>query len=148
MRDQVKQKEAQIGSDNRLESDRIAKREVAAYAAVPAHTVLHEDYKLPEHETLRKVLKLDPEEHDTQMDEMLKIIQEHGIRNALSVAAKMKNPHLEDDLHRLLVRYIAEGLPDKGMKPPEKIRHGLATVLFEIHPQAYGEGKQEERQQN
>ncbi|MBI5470597.1 type IV secretory system conjugative DNA transfer family protein [Candidatus Kaiserbacteria bacterium] len=148
LREQVKQKENELGAENKLESDRIARREVAAYAATPAHTVLHQDYKLPEHETLRKVLKLDPEEHDTQMDEMLKIIQEHGIRNALSVAAKMKNPHLEDDLHRMLVRYIAEGLPDKGMKPPEKIRHGLATVLFEIHPQAYGEGKQEERQQN
>lgn len=147
LRQQVKEKEAQLEvGESQLEKDRIAKREVAAYAATPAHQVLHDDYKMPEHETLRKVLKLEPEAHDTQIDELLKVVQTHGIRNALSVAARMKNPHLEDDLHRMLVAYIAEGLPDKGMKPPEKVRHGLELVLFEIFPQAFGEGKQDQQQ--
>ena len=149
LREQVKEKEQQLeAGQNRGESDRIAKREIAAYAQTPAHAVLHDDYKMAEHETLRHVLKLEPEAHDKQMDELLRIIQEHGIRNALSVVARVKNPHLEDDLHRVLVRYIAEGLPDRGMKPPEKVRYGLSMVLFEINPQAHGEGTKEQQGQH
>ena len=96
--------------------------------------MLHEANVLSEHETLRHVLNLEPEEHDTQMDGLLKIVAEHGIRNTLSVVARMKNPHLEDDLHRMLVRYIAEGLPEKGIAPPEKVKRALHMVLFEIQP--------------
>ena len=146
LREKVKEKTGELETaENRIEKDRIAKREIAAYGALPAHTVLHEAAIMPEHDTIRHALNLEPEEHDTQMDGLLKIVAEHGIRNTLSVVARMKNPHLEDDLHRMLVRYIAEGLPEKGIAPPEKVKRALHMVLFEIQPQAYG-GKDKEQQ--
>jgi hypothetical protein len=148
LRQQVKDKEAQLETQGQLDRDRIAKREVAEYAATPAQHVLHQDYKVDEHEVLRHVLKLEPEPHDAQIEGLLKIVQSQGIRNALSVATRMKNAHIEDDLHRMLVAYIAEGLPDVGTKPSEKVRYGLEMVLFEIFPQAYGEGKQDQQQQH
>ncbi len=145
LREQVKEKEAEMETaPNRFESDRIAKREVAAYGEVPATTVLHEVYVMPEHETIRHMLKLEPETHDTQMDELLKIVSERGIRNALAVCAKLRNPHLEDDFHRTLVAYIAEGLPETGVKPPEKIRRALDLVLLTIDPQAFGEREKQD----
>ncbi len=147
LREQVRAKESQLELSGQMERDRIAKREVVQYAATPPKEVLHQDYKVDEHEVMRHVLKLDPEPHDTQIEGLLKIVQSNGIRNALSVAARMKNPHIEDDLHRMLVAYVAEGLPDVGMKPPEKVRYGLEMVLFEIFPQAFGEGKQDQRGQ-
>lgn len=138
LRERVKEKEHQLDVvGNRFESDRIAKREIQAYADIPASRILHEEYAIPEHETLNKVLKLDPEVHDVQVDGLLDVVRERGIRNALSVVARMKNPHLEDDLHRALIRYIAEGLPDKGIEPPEKVRRALGLVLLEIRPQVY-----------
>jgi len=140
LRARVNAHEEVVGSvENRFEHDRIAKREITHYAQIPSARVLHEAYVLPEHETLRQVLKLDPEAHDAQIDGLLRIVQEHGIRNALSVASRMKNPHLEDDLHRALVRYVAEGLPDKGLATPEKVRRALDLVLFEIQPQAHSD---------
>lgn len=149
LREQVKQKEQELEvQGNRFESDRIAKKEVALYAEKPPATVLHGAVVLPEHEIMRHVLKMEPEAHDEQVDGLLRLVQEHGIRNALSVVARMKNPHLEDDLHRALVRYIAEGLPEKGTHAPEKVRYGLSLVLFEIHPQAHGEGDQKEMAQH
>lgn len=147
LRERVREKERELEVPSRLESDRIAKREIIQYAAVPASQVLHHDYVMPEHEALRQVLKLEPESHDTQIDGLLDIVAAHGIRNALSVASRMKNSHLEDDLHRVLVRYVAEGLPDRGMRVPERIRKGLNMVLFEVHPQAHGEGEQGNTQQ-
>lgn len=141
LRERVAEKEREIGSpDTRLERDRLARREIRQYAEVPSARVLHEEYVMPEHETLRQVLNLDPEAHDKQIDGLLEIVREHGIRNALAVVSRMKNPHLEDDLHRALIRYIAEGLPDKGIAPPEKVRRALGQVLFEVQPQAHGEG--------
>ena len=148
LRQRVAEKEAEMETpDNRFEKDRIARREVATYAEMPAATVLHETVVMAEHDILKNVLKLEPETHDKQVDEILRIVQLSGIRNALSVAARMKNPHLEDDVHRALVRYIAEGLPDKGMGVPEKVRRALNMVLFEIQPQAFGEDTTRSRDQ-
>lgn len=140
LRERVREKEQELeAAPNRFESDRLAKREIAEYAQVPQATILHEEYAMPHHEAVRHMLKLEPETHDVQMDELLKIVAERGIRNALSVCHKMKNPHLEDDFHRTLVRYVAEGLPEKGAKTPEKIRRALDLVLFAVDPQAYSE---------
>ena len=143
-----KERELEVAAGNRFEQERIAKREVAEYALSPAPTILHEEVVMPEHDIIHHVLKLEPETHDTQIDELLKIVAMHGIRNALAVVARMKNQHLEDDLHRALVRYIAEGLPEKGMKPPEKVNRALHLVLFEIQPQAHSEGKHEAQEQH
>lgn len=149
LRERVREKEQELeAAPNRFESDRIAKREVAEYAQVPQATVLHEAYVMPEHETIRHKLRLEPEVHDVQMDELLKIVSERGIRNALAVCAKLKNPHLEDDFHRTLVAYIAEGLPQGGSPPPEKIRRALDLVLFMIDPQAHGEREKQDSSQH
>lgn len=148
LRERVAQKERELEVPaNKFESDRIAKKEIAAYGDVPAAKVLHETVVMPEHETVRHLLKLEPEAHDVQLDGLLEIVSQRGIRNALSVAARMKNPHLEDDFHRVLVRYVAEGLPQKGLPVPEKVKHALELVLFEIQPQAHGEGTKEDARQ-
>lgn len=146
LRARVAEKEKELEAVAQPDRERIARREVQEYSAVAPKEVLHEAVAMPEHEVLHHVLKLEPEEHDTQMDELLKLVAERGIRNALSVVAKMKNPHLEDDLHRVLVRYIAEGLPQKGLPTPERISRALHLVLFEIQPQAHGEGEDKAQQ--
>ena len=148
LRERVREKEQEMESaPNRFESDRIAKREVALYAETHPATILHETVVMPEHDVIHNVLKLEPEAHDVQMDELLKIVATRGVRNALSVVARLKNPHLEDDFHRILVRYIAEGLSQRGIPPPERVRRALDLALFTIDPQAHGErGKEESRQ--
>ncbi len=149
LRERVREKEAEMETPgNRFESDRIAKREVAVYGDTPAATILHETVVMAEHDILKNVLKLTPEPHDKQVDEVLRLVAERGVRNALSVASRMKNPHLEDDVHRALIRYIAEGLPDKGFGVPERMKRSLNMVLFEIQPQAHGEGDKQENQQH
>src|SRR3989338_7661438 len=83
LRERVREKEAEMETpDNRFEKDRIARREVATYAEMPAATVLHETVVMAEHDILKNVLKLEPETHDKQVDEILRIVQQSGIRNA------------------------------------------------------------------
>jgi hypothetical protein len=149
LRQRVKEKEHELEiAPNRFEHDRIAKREIVEYADVPAATILHETVRMPEHDIVHHVLRLEPETHDNQIDELLQMVSTHGIRNALSIVARLKNPHLEDDLHRALVQYVAEGLPDHGIPAPERVVRALNLVLFEIHPQAHGEGDHREMQQH
>lgn len=146
LRERIKQKEQELETGP-SETERIAQREVQEYGTTPVATILHETVVMPEHEAVRKALDLEPETHDAQIDELLTIVAERGIRNALSVVSRMKNPHLEDDLHRALVRYLAQGLPQKGLKPPEQVMQALKFVLFEIYPQANSEGSKESEQQ-
>lgn len=148
LRERVREKESELdASAGSVDSERIARREVAAYAETPAATILHETVVMPEHETIRHVLNLEPESHDKQLDALLDIVAQRGIKNALSVASRMKNPHLEDDFHRSLVRYIAEGMTDKGFGVPERIERALHLALFEVQPQAHGEGGKDEARQ-
>ncbi len=151
LRERIEEKEKELSlPENNFEQERIAKREIVRYADMSPTTVLHETVAMPEHDAMREALRLEPEEHDTQIDALLRIVAERGIRNALTVAAKMENPHIEDDLHRALVRYIAEGLPVGGNIVSRNLEssqtwRALNMTLYEVHPQ--GAFKREEDQQ-
>ncbi len=133
LRERIKQKEAEIGiKGDEFEQKRLAHREVRDYADVPAKKVLHETYAEPERSLLKTVLELEQEDHDTQVDELLRVLQERGIKNMLSVVDKMGSAHLEDDMHRALVQYIAKGLPLDGLSKSSETWRALNMVLYEI----------------
>ena len=46
------------------------------------------------------VLNLKPEAHDKKMEELLSILLERGIKNALDIVEKLDDPHIDDDFHR------------------------------------------------
>ena len=51
-------------------------------------------------------------------------MEEKGIKNALTVMEKLNDPHVTDDFHRYLVRYIAAGLARQGlMKKLRDFKH-------------------------
>ncbi|PIR86356.1 hypothetical protein COU13_01395 [Candidatus Kaiserbacteria bacterium CG10_big_fil_rev_8_21_14_0_10_43_70] len=136
LRERVKAKEEELDiRKNSFESSRIARREVIKYEETPAKDILHETTIIPDYDATRIALALEPEEHDSQVDELLKIISERGIKNALTVVEKMGNAHLEDDLHRALIRYIEEGFPVKGKYVSKETWKALHMTLFEIQPE-------------
>jgi hypothetical protein len=136
LRDRVREKERELDLEgSSFERTRLARREVKHYAEAKQEEHLHDRYVMPEHDVLRTALNLEVEEHDAQVSELLRIVEERGVKNALSVAARMKNPHLEDDLHRALIRYIAEGLPIKGVSEGDESWRALSMTLYEVHPQ-------------
>ena len=115
------------------------------YSTVSPSEVLHPDYALKDHESTEIVLKLSPETHDSQMEHLLSVLQEHGIRNAISVVEKMNNPHLYDDFHRLLVQFIASGYSVQGLKESDPLWQPLHMALFEVSlPEA---GEEEKKKQ-
>ena len=143
LRERIRMKERDLDNDSSsFESARIAKKEIAQYEAMPAGEILHETTAIPEHEATRIALSLEPDEHDAQIDRLLKIVSEQGIKNALTIVSKTGNEHLEDDLHRALIRYVAEGLPLEEKQVSKEIWKALHMTLFEVRP-AIKRGEQE-----
>jgi hypothetical protein len=121
-------------------------RQIYEYKKEEPEAVLEESYRLPEKETGEIVLKLSPEEHDNKMAELLGILQEKGIRNTLSIVAKMRDAHIEDDFHRFLVEYIKEGFNPAGIKEKSPLWKQLHMTLFEIAlPTQSADGKEKEK---
>jgi hypothetical protein len=129
----VEEKERELGlQENAFERERIVKRELQTYADTPPAAVLHESVVVPDHDAMRDALHLKKEEHDGQIDGLLKIVAEKGVRNALSVVSKMYNPHLEDDFHRVLIQYVKKNLPIRGIGEKSSLFHALRMTLFEV----------------
>src|SRR3989344_8217137 len=112
--------------------DAPARQLISEYAQEEPSRVLHARARMPERVIERVVLDLAPEAHDVKMAELLAIVQERGVRNALSVVAKLGEPHLEDDSHRFLVEYLKEGYPAKGLRERGPTWKALHKTLFEV----------------
>jgi len=133
LKERVRIKEDELETQKTdFERGRIAKREIVNYQDTPAEHVLHDTYKIPEVNIMQETLRLEPEEHDAQVDELLKMVKERGIRNTLSVVSKMGSAHLEDDIHRALIQYVANGFPTKNIKQGSDVWNALHKVLYEV----------------
>ncbi len=133
LREQISKKEMELRekkSDYNLEE--VVRGEIQKYKDVLPKDVLDETYALAKVDAESIILNLEPETHDKKMEELLGILNEKGIRNVLSILSNMKDPHLEDDFHRLLVQYIAKGYPAKGVDTLNEEFRGLGMTLFEV----------------
>lgn len=133
LRKRVEEKERELAESGvRHERNEVIGERLASYQAASAHEVLTPQHGMGEAEKDAIVLKLAPEEHDATMNELLGVLHEKGIRNALSVTEKMNDPHVADDFHRILVQYVAEGLPVIGLKESTPLFRQLHMTLYEI----------------
>lgn len=133
LREQVARREKEL-SMARIETtkERIAEETLKVYATIDPSEVLHSDHAITQEETKAIVLKLKPEQHDSKIEELLSILLEKGIKNALTVLAGFDNPHLADDFHRFLVQYLQSAGSIPGLKEGTPIAKALKMKLFEI----------------
>ncbi len=108
------------------------KEKVKQYAAAKPAEVLHPEYALSEKQAEAITLDLAPEAHDEQIEQLLGVMREKGIRNAMSVAEGMNNPHLLDDFHRVLIQFISSNYPIQGLKEKDPLWKPLHMTLFEV----------------
>jgi hypothetical protein len=125
--------------------DEVAREKIEQYTKVSEHEVLHPDFVMKDKEAEAIVLELSPEEHDLQVEELIAIMQEKGIKNALKVVEKMDNPHLLDDFHRFLIQYIASGYSIDDLREKDELWKPLHMTLFEVSlPEASEEDKKKQ----
>jgi hypothetical protein len=120
----------QLGQNS--DREKIAEQTLESYKVANAKEILHESAILPEHKVEQLVLELRPETHDRKMEELLGILLDKGIKNALEVIKRLDSPHLDDDFHRFLVQYLhaTHGIP--GLKEGMTPWNGVNMKLFEV----------------
>jgi len=112
--------------------DNAVKDVIMEYKEIPTEQALHKDNIVSQKEAGGIVLKLKPESHDKIMEELLGILMEKGIKNALSIVGSMDNPHIDDDFHRLLIQYLKTGEIVLGLKEGTPTYKALHMTLFEV----------------
>jgi hypothetical protein len=119
--------------------------ELETYKKNVPEDVLSKDYRLTHMHKEAIVLDLTPELHDEKMGELLGLLQEKGVLNALSIVEKMNNPHIEDDFHRFLVQYIKGGLSPESLPEKDPVVKSLHYTLYEV---SLPEAKKEDQEKN
>lgn len=109
-----------------------AKLVTTEYQNESTTNLLTDNYQALEAEIQALGLKLEPEEHDWKMAELVKIMRERGIKNALSVVDQLDSPHVEDDFHRFLIQYLKSGFQIADLKDREPLYRALRMTLYEI----------------
>ncbi len=128
----------------KYEREQIISDELSHYSKQNADRVLHESFKASPQEQWEIILELSPEQHDRKMEELLALMQEKGVLNAIQVARGFNNPHIDDDFHRFLVEFLKKGLPVVGLKESIPEIQALRRTLFEV---ALSETKSDKNEQ-
>ncbi len=77
-------------------------------------------------------LELRPDHNDKDMEELLGILNQKGLKAVLAELDKIDNPHIEDDFHRLLVQFKGGGHAIVGAEKDDPLVRALDFVLLEI----------------
>ncbi len=133
LREHIAKRESEMVKNN-IEATReqVAYGALKEYQSLPKENVLQPNIVMPKEERDAIVLRLSPETHDTTMEELLGIMLEKGIKNALSVVERLGNPHLDDDFHRFLVQYLVATGAVPDLKPTSSLGKALGMRLYEI----------------
>ncbi|MCX6731378.1 MAG: hypothetical protein NTX55_00050 [Candidatus Parcubacteria bacterium] len=94
-----------------LESPEAANEIIKEHTEKSPEKILTEEYRLAPEEIKKQAeriadLRTEEEPHQKQILELLRLAQEKGVLNAVSIAKKLNSPHLEDDFHAALIKYF------------------------------------------
>lgn len=126
-----KEKEA-LEAKRKTSPEELTKEVIDEYQEKSPKEVMKKRAVMKEEEVEAVVLRLKPEAHDDKMEELLAIVLEKGISNALSVVERLKSPHIDDDFHRFLVQYLASVKKIPGLKEGGPLDKTLKMKLFEV----------------
>ncbi len=85
------------------------RNEIIDYGNIQPEKLMAKGTIIPEMMRDEIVLELKPESHDSKMAELISLVMEKGISNALDIVRKLEDDHVNDDFHRFLVEYLRSG---------------------------------------
>jgi hypothetical protein len=133
LRAHIAEKEKALNEQgHEVSRETLAHNVIQEYRKYEPEDVMHKSAVLKDKEAENLVLRLHPETHDNKMEELLGVLLDKGISNAMSLVARMNNPHLDDDFHRFLVQYLYSTHKIPGLKEGTPLFKSLDMKLFEI----------------
>jgi hypothetical protein len=133
LREQVAAKERELASlRDPAPREVVVHERILHHKSAPAEATLAPEYRISDADARTLALNLDPDDTDETVDELRRIMEERGVKNALSVLEKFNSPHIEDDFHRFLVQYVASGMSVTGMSEKAPAWKALHMTLYEV----------------
>ncbi len=108
----------------------IGKQEIKQYISFTPKLVLDKSYQLSDEE-LRHSTELMAVSHDP-VEDIMQLVAEKGVRNALSVLESTQNSFVIDEVHRKLIEHIRGGAQIADLKEGLPTWHLLHMTLYEI----------------
>lgn len=145
LRQQVALRERALAeSGQTVEGNEVAQEQIDAYKQHAPEEVLSPDMVMQPHETKAVAIELalEPDQDDEAVASLMHVMQEKGVKNALSVVENMNNPHLEDDFHRALAQMLKEGHPIMGVSERSPLWDELSMTLYEVSLPEMGQDDQ------
>ncbi|MCE9643922.1 type IV secretory system conjugative DNA transfer family protein [Candidatus Parcubacteria bacterium] len=145
LRAQVAEKERVSSGESKPSRETLIKNELSLYGKSAPESMLAPERHMSSGEAEAIVLDLAPKGTDAQIEELIVVLQEKGLLNALKIVEKAGNPLLEDDFHRFLVQYLKKGLPLPSAPSGSTLFQALQMVLYEVSLPETPEGGGKER---
>jgi len=136
LRERVARQEAELAEHGKApERAQVISEQIQAHHAAPEEVLapayrINEATKTSEAEAILAELNLGGSEQAVK--QLRRTMEEKGIKNALAVMEKLNDPHVSDDFHRYLVRYVAAGLMPAGVDEKAPRFKALHMTLYEI----------------
>lgn len=132
LRSQIKEKiERSKGFEDRFTEKDHAMETVHQYRAVPLEKMVDPGLQMSAGEVHRIHEWLSPRETDEQVQMLVQIMAEKGIKNAFHIAEELNDPEVDDDFERFLVQYLISGHELKNAVSKEEWK-ALHMKLFEV----------------
>ena len=96
------------------ERESLGRQEIKKYHSFTPQVILDPEYALAGQEMSEAVASVETA-HDP-VEEIMQIVTEKGIKNALSVLDTVDNPHTIDEVHRRLIEHISSGVEIGDLK--------------------------------
>ncbi len=134
LREQLAMKERDLlerskGIDNH-DSETIGKELLKEYSSFTPKMVLEKNTSMTDHEVHSSVAELDTSKQ--RVEDILHIVEEKGIHNALQVVDRLGDPYITDEVHRNIVTKIRSGVSIQNLKEGTPVWNLLHMTLFEI----------------
>jgi hypothetical protein len=108
----------------------IGKQEIREYASFTPKVILSAKHRIDDTNLVMSVEQVS--QSSNPVEEIITLVKEKGIRNALSVLEKVDNAYVVDEVHRQLVEYIRNGVEFQDMKDGVPAWHLLQMTLYEV----------------
>ena len=135
LREAVARKEAELSQTGTAEQATIISETIHEHRKAPAE-ILAPEYKISEatanSEADAILAEMNLGGSENAVKSLQRTMEKKGIKNALAVMEKLNDPHVADDFHRYLVRYIAVGLSAQGIDEKSPRFQALHMTLYEI----------------
>ena len=128
------------GFEDRFTPSDHAHEVVRDYASQSIDATVSPYAQMTSGEMHRLIENLSPRSTDIQVETLVHLMVDKGVKNALRAADELGNPEVEDDFHRFLVEYLLSGHEVKNDLSKEEWK-ALHMRLFEVVLPNAGEGQ-------